>query len=39
MKIHTMKVKFSDFMHNISVLDLLPSKRAETRLQLKDQIA
>ena len=39
MKIHTMKAKFSDFMQNISVLDLLPKERADTRMQLKDTIA
>jgi hypothetical protein len=39
MKIHTMKIKFSDFMQNISVLDLLPKERADTRVQLKDKIA
>ena len=38
-KIHTMKAKFSDFMKNISVLDLLPKERAETRVDLKDAIA
>ena len=39
MKIHTMKANFSDFMKNISVLDLLPEERAETRMSLKDTIA
>ena len=39
MKIHTMKNKFSDFMKNISVLDLLPKERAKTRMDLKDTIA
>ena len=39
MKIHTMKTKFSDFMKNISVLDLLPKERAKTRMDLKDTIA
>jgi hypothetical protein len=34
-----MKAKFSDFMKNISVLDLLPKERAETRVDLKDAIA
>jgi hypothetical protein len=34
-----MKTKFSDFMKNISVLDLLPKERAKTRMDLKDTIA
>lgn len=38
-KIHTMKANFSDFMKNISVLDLLPKERSETRIALKDAIA
>jgi hypothetical protein len=34
-----MKANFSDFMKNISVLDLLPKERSETRIALKDAIA
>ncbi len=38
MQIHTMKAKFSDFMQNISVADLLPKERVESRSDLKDVI-
>ena len=38
MSIHTMKAKFSDFMQNIPVADLLPKDRVESRSDLKDVI-
>lgn len=38
-KIYTMDAKFSDFIQDISVEDLLPKERCDTRMDLKNKIA